>query len=87
MKRKTKKAVDEKKAIAKLKSWKTQAKSDADYESAAAKKYRKRGKSAQARIAAQEAGRAKKFVGIRAKDIKKENKKLSKTSKTKRGKR
>jgi hypothetical protein len=86
IKRKTKKTIDEKKAIAKLKLWRTQAKSDADYESAAAKKYRKRDKSAQARVAAQEARRAKKFVGIRGKDIKRELKKLSKTSKTKRGK-
>jgi hypothetical protein len=79
----TKKVSDQKKAIAKLKEWRTEAKSDADYESKAAKAYRKKGATAQARVAATEASRAKMFVGIRSKDISKVSKKLSKTSKNK----
>jgi len=65
----TKSIADKKSALKTSKTWLTQAKTDADYEDKAAKRYKKAHKPIQAKVAKQEADRAKKFVKIRKKDV------------------
>ena len=77
-KKRTKSIADKKAALKTSRTWLTEAKTDADYESKAAKRYRKARKPAQAKVASQEANRAKQFVGIRKHDVAKQKSQLNK---------